>query len=46
MNTFKNWWSSVPKAQKAGLVVLALFIAAVLIMSFGVVIGASVGKAL
>jgi hypothetical protein len=46
MNALKNWWSSVPKAQKAGLVVLALFIAAVLIMSFGVVIGASVGKAL
>lgn len=46
MNTLKNWWCSVPKAQKAGLVVLALFIAAVLIMSFGVVIGASVGKAL
>lgn len=46
MNAFKNWWSSVPKAQKAGLVVLALFIAAVLIMSFGVVIGSSVGKAL
>ncbi|MCB5213666.1 MULTISPECIES: hypothetical protein [Rheinheimera] len=46
MNALKNWWRSVPKAQKSGVIVLALFIAAVLLMSFGVVIGASVGKAL
>lgn len=46
MNALKNWWRSVPKAQKAGVIVLVLFIAAVLLMSFGVVIGASVGKAL
>jgi hypothetical protein len=45
INEFKNWWSSVPKAQKAGLIVLAAFVAAAFIMSFGVTIGASLGKA-
>lgn len=44
INEFKTWWSSVPKAQKTGLIVLAAFIAAVLIMSFGVTIGSSLGK--
>lgn len=46
VNELKNWWSLVPKAQKVGLIVLAVFIAAVLLTSFGVTIGASVGKAL
>lgn len=46
INAFKLWWHTVPKAQKVSLIVLAAFIAAVLIMSFGVVIGASLGKAL
>jgi len=46
INEIKNWWSSVPKAQKTGLIVLAVFVAAVLIMSFGVTIGSSLGKVL
>ncbi|MCA1928698.1 hypothetical protein [Rheinheimera sp.] len=46
MNQFKTWWNSVPKTQKVGLVVLAAFVAAVVIMSFGVTIGSSVGKVL
>ncbi|MEO3866797.1 hypothetical protein [Rheinheimera fenheensis] len=46
INAFKHWWNSVSKAQQVGLIVLAAFIAAVLIMSFGVIIGASLGKAL
>lgn len=46
INELKTWWSSVPKAQKAGLIVLAVFVAAVLVMSFGVTIGESVGKVL
>ncbi|MBV2131085.1 hypothetical protein [Arsukibacterium indicum] len=45
-NELKNWWNSVPKAQKSGLIVLAAFLVAVLIFSFGVTIGSSVGKAL
>ncbi|WP_445768350.1 hypothetical protein [Rheinheimera sp.] len=44
INEFKNWWNSVPKAQKTGLLVLAIFVAAVLVMSFGVTIGSSLGK--
>lgn len=40
----KNWWNSVPKAQKTGLIVLAAFFAAVFIMSFGIVIGSSLAK--
>ncbi|WP_156411314.1 MULTISPECIES: hypothetical protein [Alishewanella] len=44
INEIKNWWNSVPKAQKTGLIVLAAFIAAVVIMSFGVIIGSSLGK--
>lgn len=46
INEFKKWWGSVPKAQKTGLIVLAAFIAAALIMSFGIIIGSSIGKAL
>lgn len=46
VNEFKTWWASVSKAQKAGLIVLAVFIAAVLVMSFGVTIGSSIGKAI
>ncbi len=46
INELKNWWNAVPKAQRAGLIVLAVFVAAVLIMSFGVTIGRSLGKAL
>lgn len=46
INAFKNWWNSVPKAQKTSLIVLAAFIGAVLLFSFGVTIGSSVGKAL
>lgn len=44
IDELKTWWSSVTKAQKAGLIVLAAFVAAVLIMSFGVTIGSSLGK--
>lgn len=43
-NELKNWWNSVPKEQKTGLIVLAAFVAAVLLISFGVTIGASLGK--
>ncbi len=46
INEIKNWWNSVPKAQKTGLIVLAAFVAAVLIMSFGVIIGSSLRKVL
>jgi flagellar biosynthesis/type III secretory pathway M-ring protein FliF/YscJ len=46
INELKNWWSSVPKTQRAGLIVLAVFVMAVLMMSFGVMIGASLGRAL
>ena len=46
INEFKMWWNSVPKAQKVGLLVIAAFIAAVVIMSLGVTIGSSVGKVL
>jgi len=46
MNEFKIWWNSVPKVQKVSLIVLAAFVAAILIMSFGVTIGSSVGKLL
>ncbi|MFQ6371185.1 hypothetical protein [Shewanella sp. YIC-542] len=46
INEIKNWWSSVPKAEKTGLIVLAAFCAAAFIMSFGVIIGSSLGKAL
>lgn len=45
-NEVKNWWRSVPERQKKGLIVLGIFVAAVLIMSFGVTIGASLGKVL
>ncbi|MFC4654197.1 hypothetical protein ACFO3I_04060 [Rheinheimera marina] len=45
MKELKNWWNSVPKNQKVGLVLLGAFIAAVVIMAFGVQIGASLGKA-
>ncbi|CUA83200.1 hypothetical protein [Pseudidiomarina woesei] len=45
INEIKIWWRSVPKAQKTGLIVLAVFIAAALIMSFGVIIGSSLGRA-
>ena len=46
INQFKTWWNAVPKAQKVGLMVLAAFIAAVIIMRFGVAIGSSLGKVL
>lgn len=45
MSELKSWWNSVPKGQKAGLIVLAAFVVAVLILSFGVTIGAALGKA-
>lgn len=44
LNELKNWWNSVPKAQKTGLIVLAAFFVAVLIFSFGITIGSSLGK--
>jgi flagellar biosynthesis/type III secretory pathway M-ring protein FliF/YscJ len=44
INEFKTWWNSVPKIQKTGLIVLAAFVTAVLLMSFGVTIGSSLGK--
>ena len=31
MNQLKTWWNSVPKTQKVGLIVLAAFVAAVVI---------------
>ncbi|MDP5136188.1 hypothetical protein ORJ04_09525 [Rheinheimera baltica] len=46
INAFKTWWNSVSKVQKTGLVVLAAFVLAVIIMSFGVTKGSSVGKVL
>lgn len=46
IDEFKTWWSSIPKAQKTGLIVLAVFVAAVLIISFGVMIGSSLAKLL
>jgi hypothetical protein len=46
ISEFKNWWNTVPKAQKTGLIVLAAIVAAVLIMAFGVTIGSSLGKEL
>ncbi|MBU2923448.1 hypothetical protein Q4506_14260 [Colwellia sp. 4_MG-2023] len=46
INELKNWWLSVPKNQKTGLIVLASFIGLVFIMAFGVIIGSSIGKAL
>ena len=44
MKELKSWWNSVPKNQKVGLMLLAAFIVAVVIMAFGVQIGASLGK--
>lgn len=46
INEVKNWWNSVPNEQKTGLIVLAAFVAAVLLMSFGVTVGSSLGKLL
>ena len=46
INDIKNWWRSVPKAQKTGLIVLAAFVVGAFVMSFGVIIGLSLGKAL
>lgn len=46
LNELKNWWQQVPKNQKAGLIVLAAFVVAVLIFSFGVSIGSGIAKTL
>ena len=46
INELKNWWNSVPKNQKTGLIVLASLIGLVFIMAFGVTIGSFIGKAL
>ena len=44
IDRMKSWWTFVPKNQKAGLIVLAVFFVAVIVMSFGVIIGSSLGK--
>ena len=46
INALKQWWTAIPKAQKAGLIVLAAFLAGVLVMSFGVTIGTGLAKVL
>ena len=46
LNSLKNWWNTVPKNQKAGLIVLAAFVLGVVIFSFGTTIGAAIARAL
>ena len=46
LKDLKNWWNTVPKNQKAGLIVLAAFVLGVVIFSFGTTIGAAISRAL
>ena len=46
LNSLKNWWNTVPKNQKAGLIVLAALVLGVVMFSFGTTIGAAIARAL
>ena len=46
IKAIKTWWIATPKAQRAGLMAIAAFLVAVLVMSFGVTIGAALAKVL
>lgn len=46
MESIKTWWATVPDSQRKGLVVLAIFVAAAMILSLGVVVGSFLAKVL
>ncbi|MEH8019427.1 hypothetical protein MN202_19510 [Rheinheimera muenzenbergensis] len=46
LDGLKNWWNTIPKNQKAGLIVLAAFVLGVMIFNFGTTIGAAISRAL